>query len=146
MRMSRNRNPDLKLEGYVITPQRQLILETIHQSGGMLDARELYKLVNLKDETISLATVYRSLNIFKQAGLIDEHRLGMSRCCYELKQSPEHQHLLCKHCGKIIEFESPSILEMINQIKQEKGFIIEKVEVCIQGTCRDCDKKAPDEK
>jgi Fe2+ or Zn2+ uptake regulation protein len=146
MRMSRNRNTDLKLEGHVLTPQRQLILDTIHRFGGMLDARELYKMVNREDESISLATVYRSLNLFKQTGLIDEHRLGRSRCCYELKQSLEHQHLLCKCCGNIIEFESPSISEMVNQIRKEKGFIIEKVEVCIQGTCLDCSKKTADEK
>jgi len=133
------------LEGFVSTPQRQMILEIIRQSGGMLDARELYKMVNSKDDArargISLATIYRSLSLFKQAGLIDEHRLGRSRCCYELKQSPEHQHLLCKVCGKIVEFVSPSISEMVNQIREEKGFIIEKVEVCIQGTCRECSEK-----
>jgi Fe2+ or Zn2+ uptake regulation protein len=139
--MSRNRNDDMKLEGHIATPQRQLIFETIRRSGGLLDARELYKLVNARDANISLATVYRSLSLFKQAGLLDEHRLGRSRCCYELKKSLDHQHMLCKECGRIFEFESPLILELVEKIRTENGFIIEKVEVCIQGACRDCLQK-----
>jgi Fur family ferric uptake transcriptional regulator len=139
--MSRNRSSDMKLAGYVSTPQRQLVFETIRRSGGLLDARELYKLVNAKDANISLATVYRSLNLFKQAGLLDEHRLGRSRCCYELKQSLDHQHMLCKGCGKIFEFKSPLILELVEKIRAENEFIIEKIEVCIQGSCRDCRQK-----
>jgi Fur family ferric uptake transcriptional regulator len=131
----------MKLAGYVSTPQRQLVFETIRRSGGLLDARELYKLVNAKDANISLATVYRSLNLFKQAGLLDEHRLGRSRCCYELKQSLDHQHMLCKGCGKIFEFKSPLILELVEKIRAENEFIIEKIEVCIQGSCRDCRQK-----
>jgi Fe2+ or Zn2+ uptake regulation protein len=138
MRMIRIRNEEKRVEGYVLTPQRKLILETLRRAFGTLDARELYKAVNQADKTISLATVYRSLNLFKEAGLIDEHRLGRSCCCYELKQSLEHQHALCKVCGKIIEFESPLIAEMIRQVKAEKEFAIDRVEVCLQGVCKEC--------
>jgi Fur family transcriptional regulator, ferric uptake regulator len=139
--MSRSRNNRQELQGHVITPQRQVILDAIRQSGGLLDAQELYKLVNSKDETISLATVYRSLNLFKHSGLLAEHRLGRSRCCYELKQSPEHQHMLCTDCGKIFEFESPLISQLVEQIRVEKEFLIDKVEVCIEGVCRECRQK-----
>jgi Fe2+ or Zn2+ uptake regulation protein len=141
MRMIRNRNDKEVLKGYVLTPQRQLILDLIHKSCGLIDAKELYRLVSKKDETISLATVYRSLSLFKQVGLINEHRFGKTRCCYEITQSMEHQHILCKCCGKVIEFESPLITEMIKQLQDEKNFFIEKVEVCIKGTCCDCRQK-----
>jgi Fur family transcriptional regulator, peroxide stress response regulator len=124
-----------------LTQQRQLILESIRKSCGPIDAKELYRLVSKKDENISLATVYRSLSLFKLVGLIDEHRLGNSRCCYEIKQSMEHQHILCKCCGKVIDFESPLIMEMLKNVQNEKGFCIEKVELCIQGTCKECLQK-----
>jgi Fe2+ or Zn2+ uptake regulation protein len=141
MRMTRIRNTEDQLESYVLTPQRRLILEVIRKSCGHLDAKELYRLVSKKDQTISLATVYRSLNLFKQIGAIDEHRLGKTRCCYELKQPVEHQHIMCRCCGKVVEFESPLITVMIEKLQDEKEFVIEKVEICIQGTCRECRQK-----
>jgi len=136
--MIRNRKDENKLEGYILTPQRQIILEELKKSCRLMDAMELFQLVSQKDETVSLATIYRSLNLFKQVGLIDEHRLGKTRCCYEIKQSLEHQHMICKCCGKVTEFETPLITLMIQNLKDEKGFNIERVELCIQGTCSEC--------
>jgi Fe2+ or Zn2+ uptake regulation protein len=141
MRMSRNRNNADQKQGYVLTPQRKLILEVVRQSCGHVDAKELYRLVCQKDETISLATVYRSLSLFKEVGLIDEHRLGRKRCCYEIKQSLEHQHIMCKCCGHVTEFESPLIAQLINKLQDEMSFAVEKVELCIQGTCSECRRK-----
>jgi Fe2+ or Zn2+ uptake regulation protein len=133
------------LEGYILTPQRQLILELIRKSCKPIDAKELYRVASKKDQSISLATVYRSLSLFKQVGLIDQHRFAKSCWCYEVKKSLEHQHVLCKCCGKVIEFESPLIEEMVNKLQAEKGFIIDRVEVCMQGTCDDCRKNAEKE-
>jgi Fe2+ or Zn2+ uptake regulation protein len=140
--MIRNRSNENKLEGYILTPQRQIVLEEIRQCGRLLDAKELYRLVSQRDATVSLATVYRSLGLFKQLGLIDEHRLGKSQCCYELKQSLEHQHMICDRCGKVTEFETPLITQMVQDLKQEKGFTIDKIELCVHGTCRECQDKS----
>ena len=123
---------------YVQTSQRQLILDTILQSTGPLDAKQLYTIVSQKDQSISLATVYRTLKLLKEKRIIDEHRFGKKCYCYQLKQSFEHQHIICKGCGKVVEFETPLIAEIINSIKKEKGFNIERVELCIQGTCSEC--------
>jgi Fe2+ or Zn2+ uptake regulation protein len=139
--MIRNRNIKNELDGHVLTSQRQLILDTLLKSSGPIDAKVLYKVVSKKDETVSLATVYRSLKLFKDVGLIDEHRFGKTCYCYELKQSMEHQHVICRRCGKIIEFESPLIMEMIKKLQDEKGFNIDRVEVCVQGTCGECRQK-----
>ena len=141
MRMIRIRNDENRIGGRLLTPQRQLILEVIRQSCGLLDAKQLYRLVSQKDPTISMATVYRSLNLFKQVGAIDEHRLGKSGCCYEIKQAIEHQHVMCRCCGKVVDFESPLIMEMIKVLQKEKDFVIEKIEICIQGTCNECRQK-----
>jgi Fur family ferric uptake transcriptional regulator len=138
MRMIRNRNNENKPEGYVLTFQRQIILEEIRRCGRLLDAKELYHLVSLRDASISLATIYRSLILFKQLGLIDEHRLEKSQCYYELKQSLEHQHMICDRCRKVTDFEIPLITQMVQSLKEEKGFIIDKIELCVHGTCREC--------
>ena len=136
MRMIINRN--YKTNQYTSTPQRALIMKTIKSSGGMLDAKKLFQLVSQKDNSISLATVYRTLNLFRELGIIDEHRLGRDRCCYELKHSPEHQHIMCKLCGNIIEFESPIITDLIHKLQTENDFHIEKGDMCIQGVCGEC--------
>lgn len=138
MRMIRNRVGQENSDNYVLTPQRQMILACIKKSEIPLNARDLYRVVSKKDQTVSLATIYRSLSLFKQLGIIDEHRLGKSCWCYEVKKSFEHQHILCRICGKVIEFESPLITDMIEKLQTEKKFTIERVEVCIQGVCSDC--------
>jgi Fur family ferric uptake transcriptional regulator len=71
-------------------------LELLHEAGGHIDAKELYRRASARDASIGPATVYRSLNLFKQLGLVDERRLGKVRCYYEIKQSREHQHLVCQ--------------------------------------------------
>ena len=138
MRMIRNRNYQEGSGKYVLTPQRQLILASISSAGQPVNATELYRIVSEKDRNVSLATVYRSLALFKKLGIINEHRLGKSCWCYDLKKSFEHQHVMCKQCGQVIEFESQLIPQMIKQLQDELGFNIERVEVCVQGTCREC--------
>jgi Fur family transcriptional regulator, ferric uptake regulator len=139
--MIRNRNNEDSQPVYISTPQRQLILETIRKFEKPVNARDLYQVVSKKDNTVSLATVYRTIALFKNLGIIDEHRLGKTCWCYELKKSFEHQHVICKQCGKVIEFESPLITQMVKYLQTEKRFATERVEVCIQGICIDCQRK-----
>ncbi len=76
MRMRINRNYSNEMQGHPQTRQRHLLLELIREANGHIDAKELFRLAVNKDSSISPATVYRSLNLFKQLGLIDEQRLG----------------------------------------------------------------------
>jgi Fur family transcriptional regulator, ferric uptake regulator len=137
MRMRINRNFNTTLQGRPQTKQRQLLLSLIREAGGHVDAKSLIKLALEKDSSISLATVYRSLNLFKELGLIDEKRLGHAQCYYELKQSVQHQHLVCSQCGKVFDFDCP-LSEMIGKVKQEYGFVVTKAEVYFEGHCQDC--------
>ncbi len=106
-----------------------------------MDAKELYRHASARDESISPATVYRSLNLFKQLGLVEERRLGNVGCYYEIKQPTEHQHLVCCQCGKIIEFKSPLIGKMVEAVQREHGFNATKAEICIEGYCPECEQK-----
>jgi len=84
--------------------------------------------------------VYRSLNLFTELGLIDEMRLGGIRCYYEIKQSPEHQHLVCRGCNKVMEFQNPHFQELINAVRQEHGFRVTKAELYLEGYCPECEE------
>jgi Fur family ferric uptake transcriptional regulator len=139
--MSLNIKQDNTIQGHLMTAQRRLLLELLRQAGGHIDAKELYRRASARDESIGPATVYRSLNLFKKLGIVDERRLGKVRCYYEMKQSPEHQHLVCQECGKIIEFQAQFIGQLIKAAQQEHGFKITKVELYLEGYCPECGEK-----
>jgi Fur family transcriptional regulator, ferric uptake regulator len=137
MRMSRNRIYSQGIQGHPQTKQRQLLLELIREAKGHIDAKELFRLAADKDSSISPATVYRSLNLFKEIGLIDQKRLGRAQCYYELKRSSQHQHLVCSRCGKVIDFACP-LSEMIEKVRQDHRFVVTKAEVYLEGYCAEC--------
>jgi Fur family ferric uptake transcriptional regulator len=141
LRMSRNRKQVNPIQGHPLTNQRRLLLERLRDAEGHIDAKELYRRASAIDKSISPATVYRSLKLFKELGLVDEMRLGQVRCYYEIKQSREHQHLVCQGCGRVIEFQNPLIGKLIEGIRREQGFHVTKAELFLEGYCRDCEKK-----
>ena len=132
----------LQEKGHFITTQRRLLLDLLYEAEGHIDAKELYRRAIEKDTSISQATVYRSLNLFKELGLIDEMRLGGVQCYYELKQGGDHQHLICQGCGKIIEIDIPHFQESIEKIQEDHCFKVTKVELYMHGYCTDCGKKS----
>ena len=124
-----------------MTSQRRLLLELLRDAEGHIDAKELYRRASARDESIGPATVYRSLNLFREMGLVDEVRLGKIRCYYEIKESQEHQHLICQGCGKVIEFQNPYFQKLIKAVRREHGFNVTKAELYLEGYCPECEEK-----
>ena len=139
--MSLNRKQDNPIKNHPLTNQRRLLLELLRDTEGHIDAKGLYRHASARDGSISPATVYRTLNLFKEIGLVDEVRLGKIRCYYEIKQSSEHQHLVCRGCGKVMEFQNPHFQELIEGIRREHGFKVTKAELYLEGYCPDCEEK-----
>ena len=139
--MRRNRNQYNSIQGHPLTNQRRLLLELLRDAEGHIDAKELYRRASARDESISPATVYRSLNLFKELGLVNEMRLGQVRCYYEIKQSPEHQHLVCQGCGKVTEFQNPHLQKLIEAVRSEHRFNVTKAELYLEGYCPECKEK-----
>ena len=98
-----------------------------------------------KDPHISLATVYRNLRLFKELGLVDERRLDEVHCYYEIKGSTEHYHMVCTACGRVMEFESPLISDLIAEVQRNSDFDVIRAVLYLEGYCPKCrDKeKAP---
>ena len=132
-----NRNNLSTLQGHPQTRQRELLLKIMRKANRHVDAKELFTLAVNEDSSISPATVYRNLKLFKELELINEQRLGQSRCYYEIKNSHEHQHLVCNKCGKVVDFDCP-LKAMIKKVKDEKGFIVTRAEVFLEGYCSEC--------
>ena len=139
--MSRNRILDNPIQGRPLTNQRRLLLELLRDAEGHIDAKELYRRASVRDESISPATVYRGLNLFKELGLIDERRLTKTHCSYEIKKSLEHMHLVCQCCGKIIEFENSLVRKLVDVARREHNFNVTKVDLYLEGYCVECEEK-----
>ena len=144
LRMRNIRKINNEMKGRSVTSQRKLLLDLIKKAGGHISAKELYRRASRRNESISLATVYRTLRLFKELGLVEERRLGQVYCRYEMKDSAEHQHLVCRSCGKVIEFESPLIRKLVEALKREHGFNLAKVELYMEGYCKECAKEEND--
>ncbi|HEY33067.1 MAG TPA: transcriptional repressor [Dehalococcoidia bacterium] len=132
------RNLDNAITGYPITAQRRLLLKLIREADGHIDAKELYRRAIRSDESISLATIYRSLRLFRELGLVEERRLGQLSHHYEISQPAEHQHFVCRDCGKVIEFQNPLINKLVGTVQEEQGFTVTRAEFYLEGYCPEC--------
>lgn len=129
----------LRARGRRITAQRALLLQIIRDSKGHLDAHEIYDLARQKSPLLSLSTVYRTLSLLKKIGLIIElHFPEEGRLYYEFKDAAEHYHLICSACGQIVEFESPLIKQLREQVEQQNDFEIHRVHIDMSGLCARC--------
>jgi len=123
------------------TEQRRLILEIIQQAKGHVDANEIYQQARQRSPSISLSTVYRSLQLFKELELIEEHQFDGIRRYYETTPRSKHHHLVCLGCGRIFEFKCPSAEKLKSRISREEGFKITDAEVRLVGYCPECQRR-----
>jgi len=128
----------LKVAGMRITSQRALILEIIRRGQGHLDADEVYRQAREKQPRLSLSTVYRTLQLLKRLGLVEEVHFDEAHHHYEVKPSSEHHHLVCLGCGKVIEFSYPLTRYVKRNVTEAKDFEIVDAEIRMTGYCPRC--------
>ncbi|MFQ5595515.1 MAG: Fur family transcriptional regulator [Anaerolineae bacterium] len=130
----------LKSAGKYLTKQRRLILEIIDASEEHLDAEAIYLHGKPQDPTLSLSTVYRTLNLLKDLDLVDQRYFARDhqREHFEAKVAPEHYHFSCRRCGRIIEFETTLIAEAQGNLENQFGVDVAHACVCFEGLCADC--------
>ncbi|MFC1965145.1 Fur family transcriptional regulator [Chloroflexota bacterium] len=129
---------ELKVARIRVTNQRALIMEIIRQGQGHLDADEIYCRARQKEPRLSLSTVYRTLQIFKKLGLVEELHFDETHHHYEMKPSAEHHHLVCLDCGRIIEFQYPLSRYIKRNVPESRDFDITESEVRMSGYCSRC--------
>ncbi len=118
-----------------------LLLELLRQSPEHVGAEELYRRAQDQNSGMSLSTVYRNLQLFKELGLVQEHHFIEEHHHYEVKSEAEHQHLLCASCGKVVEFVCSASQKLKEDTAKKYDFDIFDVEVRIVGLCPDCRRK-----
>ena len=123
------------------TPQRRLLLDTLREAKGHLDARELYRRAVERDPHISLATVYRNLQLFKELGIVEERRLDEVHCYYEIRGATEHYHRVCTACGRVMEFESFLVGDLVAEVQRNSDFEVTRAVLYLEGYCPECKGK-----
>lgn len=118
---------DLRRAGLKVTHPRMRILELLERSKPRhMTAEDIYRHLLEGGEEIGLATVYRVLTQFENAGLVLKHNFESGQSVYELDRGSHHDHMVDLESGKIIEFESPEIEELQRQIAAKYGYEIEE--------------------
>ena len=131
----------LRARGLRLTRQRRILLDLIDRSGEHLDAESLYKLAKEKDSKLNRVTVYRTLKLLKEGGLVDELDLmhyGGDQHYYEARLKQEHAHVICLRCGKVEEFFGEPLQKLRRQVEAHFGFQILLARTEIGGYCSHC--------
>lgn len=127
----------LRASGLRLTRQRRLVYELLVRSHEHLDAGKLFERVRRRAPGISLATVYRTMTLFRQMGLVKALPLGESHRHFEPASETGHHHMVCSGCGRVIEFEAPELGPVLTKLGST-GWVVGAIELCVIGTCPDC--------
>jgi Fur family ferric uptake transcriptional regulator len=141
MAVSPSSRVTLSERGVRLTRQRKILLDLIDKTGLHLDAEQLYQLAKEKDPKLNRVTVYRTLKLLKEGGLVDEldlmHQAGEQHF-YETRRKQEHAHVICLGCGKVEEFFGEPLQRLRKQIETHFGFQIVLARTEVGGYCPHC--------
>jgi Fur family ferric uptake transcriptional regulator len=132
-------NSDLKKVGLKITLPRLKILEILEKAKEHhVSAEDVYRILLESGDDIGLATVYRVLTQFEEAGLVVRHHFEGGHSIFELDHGHHHDHLVCVKCGRVEEFVDPIIEERQETIASAAGYMITDHSLNIYGICGAC--------
>ncbi|MDB5796278.1 MAG: ferric iron uptake transcriptional regulator [Paucimonas sp.] len=131
-----NPTPDLKSSGLKATLPRVKILEIFqHSAVRHLSAEDIYKILLGENLDVGLATVYRVLTQFEQAGLLHRNHFETGKAVFELNEGTHHDHLVCLDCGRVEEFFDDEIEQRQQKVAAERGFRIAEHALALYGHC-----------
>ena len=132
-----------------ITSQRRAIVDIVFDTDQHFNAEQLLEWAREIDESVSRATVYRTLPLLTESGLVHEMDFGKDYKIYDPNYAdhPNHNHIICDDCDKVVEFESDQLDTLENEISQNLGFHVKTQQLRINASCDEmkklgvCDKK-----
>jgi Fur family transcriptional regulator, ferric uptake regulator len=122
-----------------LTGQRRAIIETVFNTRQHFTAEQLLQWSRRRDKSVSRATVYRTLPLLTESGLVREVDFGKDRTFYDpnYAERPRHNHIICQDCGKIVEFESDKIDQLEDEISRRLGFSVKAHRLQITASCEE---------
>ncbi|PLS23322.1 Fur family transcriptional regulator [Neptunicoccus cionae] len=127
--------------GLRMTEQRRVIARVLQNSEDHPDVEELYARASAVDGGISIATVYRTVKLFEESGILERLEFGDGRARYEDAERDHHDHLIDLHSGEVIEFVDPEIEELQERIAAKLGYDLRGHKMELYGVPRDTGKE-----
>lgn len=130
----------LATEGLKFTQQRRVIAEVVFDSDAHLTLNDILDRARALHASVGYATVYRTMKLLTDSGLAEEHRFSDGQTRYERADADHHDHIICRQCGRIVEFESEEIERIQDGIAHQLGFqpVSHKHEIYANCTTTDC--------
>lgn len=127
----------LRASGYRLTPQRELVLEAV-ETLGHATPDEVLAHVRRTSSGVNVSTVYRTLELLEDLGLVRHAHLAHGAATYHSTVQPQHVHLVCGGCGAVFDAD-PSVADgLVRRLAADYGFVADVGHLSVSGTCRDC--------
>jgi Fur family transcriptional regulator, ferric uptake regulator len=130
----------LHRRGLRMTPQRQLVLDAVVELGHATPEAVCTR-VQETAPAVNITTVYRTLDLLEQLGVVKHTHLGHGAPTYATSEH-EHVHLVCHHCGAVDEIHADALDDLAESLRTSHGFRLDATHVALSGTCRDCADRA----
>jgi Fur family ferric uptake transcriptional regulator len=124
--------------GYRMTPQRMMILSAVEKADDHISAEEIYAQVRSRYPHVNVSTVYRTLDLLKELGLVTETDMGDGRVRYHSIGKGQHHHLVCEQCGETVDIEEAMLAPLGTEIQQKYDFRVNMKHLAFFGLCSKC--------
>jgi Fur family ferric uptake transcriptional regulator len=131
-------NSRLSELGYRLTPQRLMVVKAVEEADSHISAEEIYLQIRARYPHMNISTVYRTLELLSELGLVTETDMGDGRVRYHSIGKGHHHHLVCQKCGEIIDVEESMLRPLRDEIGQRYGFKVDMKHLAFFGLCSKC--------
>ncbi len=128
----------LRGRGYRLTPQRMMVVEALHGADKHVSAEEIYAQVKAKYPYANISTVYRTLDLLKELGLVTEIALGDGCVRFHPAEKGHHHHLVCQKCGKMIDLPESALAQLEAALYDMYQFKADLKHMAVFGLCSQC--------
>ncbi|MDP2920626.1 MAG: Fur family transcriptional regulator [Dehalococcoidia bacterium] len=134
-------NEELGKKGLRMTPQRLMIIAAIEKSDNHIGADEIYTQVVEKYPNVNISTVYRTLDVLEEMGMVTKTDLGGGRVQYHPAEKGHHHHLVCRECGKITDLDEAALSVLKETLLRHYNFVADLRHMGIWGYCAKCNRQ-----
>ena len=128
----------IRAAGHRVTNQRVMILDAVCEGDGHTTVGQIYARTRMRDRSIDRSTIYRTLKLFVDLGLVVSADTGAGELVYEVAKPKHHHHLVCRRCGREQEIGQDAMQSMFEQVEREYQFQVETDHLILFGLCAAC--------
>lgn len=128
----------LRAQGHRLTPQREMVILALHEASGHLSADDIYARVLEQNPYVDRSTVYRTLELLRDMGLVSQVQVAGDPNTYELAVRSPHHHLRCKGCGRVFDIDASEVEGFRQRLWDKHRFTAEIEHLVVEGYCAEC--------